>query len=146
MRGQTLSKRLQFALKHENCDEMQSVPPLTLLCFMLSCLCPTLCNPMDYIACQAPLSMGFFRQEYWNGLPEYWSGLLCPPPEDLPNPGMEPMSLMSPALVRFFTTSATWEALLTLSGTYNSSVQVSGPSGKLWKAVSLIKETKWKQI
>ena len=48
---------------------------------------------------QAPLSVGFCRQEYWSGLP-------CPPPGDLPNPGIEPMSLMSPALaVGFFTTS-----------------------------------------
>ena len=37
------------------------------------------------IACQAPLSMGFSRQEYWNGLP-------FPSPGDLPNPGMEPES------------------------------------------------------
>ena len=49
--------------------------------------------------------MGFSRQEYWSGLP-------CPPPGDLPNPGIEPVSLTSPALAgRFFTTSATWEAL-----------------------------------
>ena len=53
---------------------------------------------------QAPLSMGFSRQEYWSGLP-------CPPPGDLPNPGIKPVSLTSPALAgRFFTTSATWEA------------------------------------
>ena len=52
-------------------------------------------------ACQAPLSMGFSRQEYWSGLP-------CPPPGDLPNPGIEPPSLKSPTLARgFFTTSAT---------------------------------------
>ena len=50
------------------------------------------------VAHQAPLSMGFFRQEYWSGLP-------CPPPGDLPNPGTEPMSLASPTLVGgFFTT------------------------------------------
>ena len=49
-------------------------------------------------ACQAPLSMGFSRQEYWSGLP-------CPPPGDIPDPVIEPTSLMSPALVgRFFTT------------------------------------------
>ena len=60
--------------------------------------------PVMSVALQAPLSMGFSRQEYW-------SGLLCPPPEDLPNPGIEPTSLTSPALaVGFFTTSATWEA------------------------------------
>ena len=43
------------------------------------------------VVSQAPLSMGFSRQEYW-------SGLLCPPPEDLPDPGIKPASLASPAL------------------------------------------------
>ena len=42
------------------------------------------------VACQAPLSMGFLRQEYWSGL--------FPPPGDLPNPGIEPESPVSPAL------------------------------------------------
>ena len=37
------------------------------------------------LAHQAPLSMGFSRQEYWSGLP-------CPPPEDLPDPGIKPWS------------------------------------------------------
>ena len=56
------------------------------------------------VACQAPLSMKFFRQVYWSGLP-------CPPPGDLPNSGTELMSLMSPALAGgFFTTSITWKA------------------------------------
>ena len=42
---------------------------------------------------------------------EYWSELPCPPPGDLPNPGIKPVSLVSPALAgRFFTISATWEA------------------------------------
>ena len=60
------------------------------------------------VACQAPLSMGFSKQEYWSGLP-------CPPPGDLPNPGTEPESLMSPALAGgFFTTNATWEAPISL--------------------------------
>ena len=39
------------------------------------------------VAGQAPLSMGFSRQEYWSGLP-------CPPPGNLPDPGIEPMSLV----------------------------------------------------
>ena len=43
------------------------------------------------VARQAPLSMGFSRQEYW-------SGLLCPPPGDLPNPGIKPSSSAAPAL------------------------------------------------
>ena len=43
------------------------------------------------VACQAPLSMGFSRHEYWSGLP-------FPFPEDLPNLGIEPVSLMSPSL------------------------------------------------
>ena len=56
------------------------------------------------VAHQAPPSMGFSRQEYWRGLP-------FPPPEDLPNPRMEPVSLTSPALAgRFFTMGAAWEA------------------------------------
>ena len=53
---------------------------------------------------QPPLSMGFSRQEYWSRLP-------CPPLGDLPNPGIEFMSLISPALAdRFFTIYVTWEA------------------------------------
>ena len=60
------------------------------------------------VARQAPLSMEFSRQEYWTGLP-------CPPPGDLPNPGMESKSLISPSSAdRFFTTSATWEARRTV--------------------------------
>ena len=47
------------------------------------------------VACQAPLSMGFSRQEYWRGLS--W-----PPPGDLPNPKIEPMSPVSPALASRF--------------------------------------------
>ena len=58
------------------------------------------------VACQAPLSLGFSRQEYW-------CELLCPPSGNLPNPGIEPTSLTSPALTGFFITSATWEALVT---------------------------------
>ena len=46
--------------------------------------CLTLATPWT-VACQAPLSMVFPRQEYW-------SGLSCPPPGDLPNPGIEPWS------------------------------------------------------
>ena len=62
------------------------------------------CAFLRTAAHQAPLSTGFSRQEYWSGLP-------CPPTGDLPNPGTEPTSLMSPALAGgFFTTSATWEA------------------------------------
>ena len=46
--------------------------------------------------------MGFSRQKYWSALP-------CPPPGDLLEPGIEPASLMSPALAgRFFTTNTTW--------------------------------------
>ena len=58
------------------------------------------------VACQEPLSMGFSRQEYWSGLP-------CPPPWDVPDPGIEPTSLMSPASSgMFFTTRATWTSVV----------------------------------
>ena len=64
-----------------------------------------LCETLWAVAPRSPLSMGFSRQEYWNELP-------CPPPGDLPNTGIEPMSHISTALTgRFFTTSTTWEAL-----------------------------------
>ena len=56
------------------------------------------------VARQAPLSLGFLRQEYWSGLP-------CLPPRDPPDLGVKSASLMSPALAGgLFTTSATWEA------------------------------------
>ena len=54
------------------------------------------------IAHQAPLSMDFSRQEYWSGLP-------CPPPGDLPDPGIE-TNVSYVSCTGFFTTSATWEA------------------------------------
>ena len=58
------------------------------------------------VACQAPLSMGFSRHEYWRGLS-------FPSPGDLPDPGIKPASPISPVLAgRFFTTSATREAHL----------------------------------
>ena len=61
------------------------------------------------VARQFHLSMGFSRQEYWNGL-------LCPPSGDIPDPGIEPISLMSPALSgRFLTTSTTWEVRVSIT-------------------------------
>ena len=58
---------------------------------------------------ECPLSTGFSRQEYWNALP-------YPPAGNLPDPGIELLSLKSPALVGgFLTTSTTWEAHMALS-------------------------------
>ena len=50
-----------------------------------ACTCALLCAALWTSACQAPLSRGFSRQEYWSGLP-------CPPPGNLPNPGIESVS------------------------------------------------------
>ena len=59
---------------------------------------------LQVVAHQAPLSMGFSKQEYW-------SGLTFPSPGDLPNQGIQPMSLISLELAGgFFTTSTNWEA------------------------------------
>ena len=76
------------------------------------CVCAQLLNHARLIgaswtlACQAPLPMEFSRQEHWSGVP-------FPTPRDLPDPGIEPTSLVSPALAGgFFTTSTTWEACL----------------------------------
>ena len=75
-----------------------------LSCFHWVLLCVT---PWT-VAHQTPLSMDFSRQDYWSGLP-------CPPPEGLPNPGIKPVFLMSPAVVgRSFTTSVTWSLGLCL--------------------------------
>ena len=75
------------------------------VCLLSHFSCVWLFVTLWSIALQAPLSMGFSRQEYWSGLP-------CPPPGDLSDPWMEPASLMSPASAGgFFTTSATGESV-----------------------------------
>ena len=76
---------------------------------MLSCSSHVqLCATLWTVACQAPLSVEFSRQEY--GV-----GCLCPPPGDLPVLGIEPESLISLALAGvFFTTSITWKALFSV--------------------------------
>ena len=67
-----------------------------------SCI-PLFATPQT-VALQAFLSTGLPRQEYWSGLP-------FPTPGDLPDPGMQPTSPVSPALAeRFFSTVAAWEA------------------------------------
>ena len=75
------------------------------ICAMLSCFsCFWLLAISWTVAHQAPLSMGFSREEYWGGFP-------FPTPGDLPDVGVEPESLKSPALARgSFTTSTIWEA------------------------------------
>ena len=71
--------------------------------FCIGCVCQSLSRVLLLVtpwagACQAPLSRGFPRQEYWSGLPR-------PPPGDLPDPGIERRSLVCPALAAgFFTT------------------------------------------
>ena len=97
---------------------------------MCVCVCVCVCSVMSdslqphwlqspqTVAHQAPLSMGFSRKEYWSGLP-------IPPPGDLPDPGIKPVSFSSPALRgRFFITSTTWEAWICESVQF-SSVQFS---------------------
>ena len=78
-----------------------------LCAYLLSCFSHTrfVATPWT-VACQAPLSMGFSGQEYWNRLPH-------PPPGDFPNPGIESVSFMFPTLGSgFFIISTTWEALV----------------------------------
>ena len=76
---------------------------------VLSCFnCAQLFETPWTVDHQTPLSMEFSRQEYWSELP-------CPPPGDLPEPEIKPMSLTSPALASgSFTTSTTWEIYLLL--------------------------------
>ena len=87
------------------------------------------CSPWtDRLLCPWGLS----RQEYWSGLP-------CPPPGDLPNPGIEPESLMSSALAgRFFTTSAIWEVFPHFMGGENAAFKTRETTA----ALQLIKSRK----
>ena len=100
---------LQFIWKRQDWGRWHLIFPVIYSCV---CVCMLnhfssvwLCATLWTVACQTPLSMGFCRQKYW-------SGLLCSPPEDLPNPRIEPVSLTSNLhwQDRFFTTSTTWEA------------------------------------
>ena len=63
-----------------------SVPINYCTCMLSRFSCVRLFVMLWIIACEAPLSTGFARQEYW-------SGSLCPPPGDLPDPGFEPLLL-----------------------------------------------------
>ena len=87
------------------------LPILTLVVPIMSyrtCVlnCVQLFTTLWTVGCQAPLSVGFFRQEYWSGLP-------FPSPGDLPDPGIELMSLVSPALPGgFFTTAPPGKPIL----------------------------------
>ena len=71
--------------------------------------CLILCGPVLW----SPLSMGFSRQEYWSGLP-------CPPPGDLPHPGIKPASLTSPALAGGFSTTSIGPQILSLEALHHS--------------------------
>ena len=86
--------------------------------------CSTLHDPAPWMAArQAPPFTGFSRQRCCSGLPFLPSG-------DLPNPGIEPVSLLSPVLAGgFFTTSATWEALA-----LGTSPQICSLGQTDWKA------------
>ena len=78
------------------------------------------------VACQDPLSMGFSRQEYCTGLP-------CPPPGDLPNPGIEPVSLMSPPLAgAFFTPEPPGKPSLGIFFMYFANLQWCVPVFFFW--------------
>ena len=72
------------------------LPKVYLLLFSCEVVSNSFATPLN-VARQTLLSMGFPRQEYWSGLP-------FPSPGDLPDPGIEPMSLVSPALAGGFFT------------------------------------------
>ena len=94
-----------------------SVGPVTWVLSRFSCV--RLCATPWTAACQAPLSMGFSRQGYWSGMP-------FPPPGDLPDPGIKPVSLRSPVLAGgFFTTGTTCEGPLSVCVYVNFFVCIS---------------------
>ena len=107
------------------CVEVRVFPRITL---WLTCECCVLSSfshvclfaTLWMVARQAPLSMRFSRQEYQGGLP-------CPPPGDLPNPGIQPTRLMSAVLAgSFFTISPTWDPLTNMSSNHHLHLMVLG--------------------
>ena len=76
------------------------------VCMLSHFSCVRLFATLWTAACQAPLSTAFSRQEHWSGLP-------CPPPGDLPNPGVEPRS---PALQVDFLLLSHWGSPMQFSG------------------------------
>ena len=93
--------------------EPPSIPPLQvcIACVWSHFSCVCLFATLWTVAYQAPLSM-VSREKCWSGLP-------CPSPGNLPNPGIKPTSLMSSALTcRFFTSSGTWETPVALMVPY----------------------------
>ena len=96
-----------------------------LLCVSGSSLPGLFATPWT-LAHQAPLSMGFSRQGYWSGLP-------FPSPGDLPDPGIEPMSLTSPTLEGWFFTTNTkllvWTTLFPDQQDWKTTGNLKGKGG-----------------
>ena len=97
-------------------------------CFICVCVCVLRCFSRVHLfvtlwtaARQAPLPMGFSRQEYW-------SGLACPPPGDLSNPGIEPKCAASPALQAESLLLSHWDALYIMCRYYSQIPNLSLPS------------------
>ena len=95
------------------------------------------------VALQAPLSKGFSRPEYWSGLPFL-------PPRDLPDPGIQPKSLMSPALAGGFFTAEPpgkppleWVAILFSRDLPNPRIKLTSPA---WPADSLPLNPQYKYV
>ena len=104
MRPRVLIVFFPFLLQHEH--HWEDIPKHVPVCLLSFFSCVQLWDPMDHSPPGSPVHGSVSRQEYWRGLP-------CPPPGDLLDPGLEPVSLTSPALVGrfFFITSTIWEAL-----------------------------------
>ena len=121
----TIYNKVQKALDKPGDLQLSKKSYLLSCCLViLRCFCCVrLFATLWTIVHQAPLSMGFSRQEYWSGFP-------CPSPGDLPDPGFKPISLIS--LISyisyifthlaggFLTTSATWEASFLLPSIFPS--------------------------
>ena len=116
----------------------QFIPVGVLSCFIRVQLFATLWTVTHW----APLWMGFSRQEYWSELP-------YSPPGDVPNPGIEPASLTSPALAGgFFTTSSTWlipghqlnQNVLALKPLKNPQMMIVQP---MWRTTDRMRVCSW---
>ena len=115
-------QRIEKSLKFSNCDEETQNYLQTAVGCAIVLSCSVVSDffrhdrqaPLQTVACQAPLSMEFSRQDYCNGFSFLSSG-------DLANPGTEPMSFEFPELASgFFATSTTWEAHVQSVADYSS--------------------------
>ena len=100
--------------RQPQCPSVNPTSSIHMHSCVLSCFCCVqLSGTLWTVAYQAPLSMGFSREEFWSGLP-------CPPSCDLPDSGLEPTSPAAPVLQVGFLLKSHWGSPLVFTLLFNS--------------------------